>query len=80
VLVSPHLKPALCGLLLLSSVAQANDAVRDFDTLWRTVQERYAYFDDAGIAARWDCVREKLRPRVAAAEKAAVLPLLEEAI
>jgi C-terminal processing protease CtpA/Prc len=80
VLVSPHLKPALCGLLLLSSVAQANDAVRDFDTLWRTVQERYAYFDDAGIAARWDCVREKLRPRVAAAEKDAVLPLLEEAI
>jgi C-terminal processing protease CtpA/Prc len=80
VLVSLHLKPALCGLLLLSSAAQANDAVRDFDTLWRTVQERYAYFDDAGIAARWDCVREKLRPRLAAAEKDAVLPLLEEAI
>jgi C-terminal processing protease CtpA/Prc len=80
VLVSAYVKPALCGLFLLSSVARAQDAVHDFDTLWRTVQERYAYFDDAGIAARWDCVRDKLRPRVAAADNASVLPLLEEAI
>jgi C-terminal processing protease CtpA/Prc len=80
VAISSHSKPALCGLLLICSVAQANDGVGDFDTLWRTVRERYAYFDAPGIAERWDCVREKLRPRLAVAEKDSVLPLLEEAI
>jgi carboxyl-terminal processing protease len=79
-------KPALRGLLLscvaglMAQAAHANDALRDFDFLLDTVEKHYVYFDDAGVAERWQCVRTRLRPEAELATRENLLPILERAL
>jgi carboxyl-terminal processing protease len=83
-------KPALRGLLLscavsfatgtMAQAACANDALRDFDFLLDTVEKQYAYFDEEGMAARWQCVRTQFRPEAERATRETLLPILERAL
>jgi C-terminal processing protease CtpA/Prc len=70
--------PALCGLFFcaFAAHARANDVLADFDFLWETVEKKYVYLD----AARWQCVRERSRPRAQAATREDALALFENAI
>jgi carboxyl-terminal processing protease len=74
-----HLKPALCGLLLLCAHTARADGGRVFDALWETVRDRYAYF--AEVQPHWDCVRDTLRPQaVAASERGPLLDVMERTL
>ncbi len=72
-MLSALIKPALCGLLFLSGVANGTAQLRDFDTLWSIVKEQYTLIAVPEIAARWDCVRDTLRPRITSTNAVAVL-------
>jgi carboxyl-terminal processing protease len=75
-------KPALCGLFfwcigcVAPTVHADNDTLADFDFLWDTVAREYAYPEPA----RWQCVRERLRPQAQRATRETLLPILENAI
>ncbi len=81
-------QPALRGFLLFGGAVwvisapqvSAQPASTDFDFLWQTVQQRYAYFDPS-VAARWQCAEEKLRIRFGAVQSPpARLAVLENAL
>lgn len=68
---------ALLLALAASAFAQGKPAyLEDFDTLWKAVDQRYAYFD--GRRGAWRAARDRWRPRAAqAANRAELAAALE---
>ena len=75
-----HLSAAILLLALQagSSKLTPEDATGDFEALWKSVDENYAYFDDK--LTRWAEVRKLYRPRLDAVQTKTDLIALFEAM
>ena len=53
---------ALVGAGCVDDGRQVNDAAGNFDSLWRTIDEHYCFFEEKGLD--WDSVYREYRPKI----------------